>query len=133
MIFIDASFFLAYYNTDDIHHQNAKNGWTEIEVEKYGPTITTDYILNEVTGVTLRKLNKKHAIIIGEQIIKSVVIINIDESILTEAWKLFSRTEFNFNLVDCTTIVTMKKANIKHIATFDKEFRNVKDIIVIGK
>jgi len=133
MIFIDASFFLAYYNIDDLHHQNAKKGWAEIEVGKYGPTITSDYILNEVVGVTLRKLNKKHAIIIGEQIIRSIIIINIDEPILTEAWRLFLQTGFNFNLVDCTTIAIMKRTNMKHIATFDKAFKNIRDIIVIER
>lgn len=131
MIFVDASFFLAYDNINDIYHGKSVKLFLDIEAEKYGPYFTSDYILNEVIGVTLRKAGKKRALIIGNQILKSVIVLNIDDHILIEGWRLFSQTKFNFNLVDCTSIVAMKIANAKYVATFDKEFKLVKDIKVV--
>ena len=62
MIFIDASIFLAYDNIDDMHHEKAIKFLEDIESWKYGQYFTSDYIINEVIGVTLRKLGKKHAL-----------------------------------------------------------------------
>ena len=131
MIFVDASFFLAYYNINDVHHEKAKTHWTDIEAGKYGQHFTSDYILNEVVGVTLRKLGKKPAIMIGRQLLESVIILNIDDHLLLEAWRIFENTQFNFNLVGCTNLVTMKILNADNIATFDKEFSEIKNIYVI--
>ena len=131
MIFIDASFFLAYYNINDIHHNHATKLWNDIETEKYGIYFTSDYIFNEVIGVTLRKSGKKNALIIGQHILKSIIILNIDDHILSESWNLFSKTNLNFNLVDCSILTALKLINAKYLATFDKEFNKLKEIKVI--
>ena len=131
MVFIDASFFLAYYNSRDLHHTKALALWSDIEKGKYGSYFTTDYIFNEVVGVTLRKLEKKIALVMGEQILKTIFILNIDDHLLIDAWRLFSTTQFNFNLVDCTSITAIKTMNIHQIATFDKEFNNLRNIKVV--
>jgi len=125
MIFIDASAFIAHDNKDDVHHAAAAKLWQELESGKHGQLFTSDYVFNEVVGVTFRKLGRGRAIVLGQQILKSVFVINIDEHILAEAWKIFSKTELNFGLVDCTTLVVMELASSKAIATFDKEFGKV--------
>ena len=37
-----------------------------------------------------------------------------------------------FSFTDCTTLALMEKENIKNIATFDKDFKKIKEINVIG-
>ncbi|MBI4015926.1 MAG: type II toxin-antitoxin system VapC family toxin [Candidatus Aenigmarchaeota archaeon] len=129
MIFIDASFFLAYDNENDVHHSRALAILDDIE--KYGPVFTSDYILNEVVGVGLRKLGKERAVTLGQHILKTTFIINVDEHIFSESWGAFSKTDLNLSLVDCTTLVIMKLANAGKIATFDKEFRKINYLDVL--
>ena len=131
MIFIDANIFLAYDNFDDIHHIAAVNLWKKIETGKFEQYFTSDYIFNEVIGVTLRKFGKERAILLGEAILKSVFIINVDKHMLTETWKIFTKTKLSLNLVDCTNLVIAKLADAKFIATFDKEFKKIDWIKVL--
>ena len=132
MIFIDANIFLAYDNLNDVNHTRASKILKEIESGKFGDFFTSDYIFNEVVGVTFRKKGKDRAVLLGEQILKSFLIINIDDHLLKEAWKIFSKTKLNLNLVDCTHIAAMKIINVELIATLDKEFMNMPEIQVIS-
>ena len=132
MIFIDANIFLAYDNLNDVNHTRASKILKEIESGKFGDFFTSDYIFNEVVGVTFRKKGKDRAVLLGEQILKSFLIINIDDHLLKEAWKIFSNTKLNLNLVDCTHIAAMKIINVELIATLDKEFMNMPEIQVIS-
>ena len=128
MIFIDANIFLAYDNEQDIYHQKAKIIWREIDAGNFGQPMTSDYVFNEVVGVTLRKRGKEKAITLGQSILKSIFMINIDNHLLDEAWKFFSATELSLSLVDCTNIVIARTVSAEYIATFDKEFQKLKTI-----
>src|SRR3989338_5704859 len=131
MIFIDASLFLAYYGTKDVLHKNAKELWPKIESGIYGSTFTSDYIFNEVIGVVRRKVGKEAACILGNQIRETTVIVNIDDHMFEESWKFFNKTETALSLVDCTSIIVCRLAKTKYIATFDKEFKKVKELDVV--
>ena len=132
MLFIDANVFIGYYNLRDVHHARAVGLWQEIENGKYGNYFTSDYVFNEVVGVTLRKFGKEAALSLGETILRSVAIITVEKSMLIEAWKLFVNSELSLNLVDCTNMITMKFAGAFSIATFDQEFKKVKGIKVMS-
>ena len=132
MIFIDANIFLAYDNINDANHKRALKIWEEVETGKYGDYFTSDYVFNEVIGVTFRKKGKERAVLLGEQVLKSVLMINIDDHLLKEAWKIFSTTKLNLNLVDCTNLAAMKIAGAEFIATLDKEFIQVKGVEVVS-
>jgi len=132
LIFIDANIFLAYDNINDANHKRALKIWEEVEIGKYGDYFTSDYVFNEVIGVTFRKKGKERAVLLGEQVLKSVLMINIDDHLLKEAWKIFSTTKLNLNLVDCTNLAAMKIAGAEFIATLDKEFIQVKGVEVVS-
>ncbi|MDO8642723.1 MAG: PIN domain-containing protein [Candidatus Woesearchaeota archaeon] len=129
MILIDANVFLAYENKDDVHHTKACGLLNKIQGGTYGSWFITDYIFNEVVGVTLRKFGKERAVTIGEGLLKSVVLLNIDEHLLQEAWKIFTKTDLGLNLVDCTNLVALTVTNTDTIATFDEEFKKVSRVI----
>ena len=133
MFLIDANFFIAHNNIQDIHHEKAKSLFSEIFDGKYGHYFTTDYVLNEVVGITFRKLGKNHALLVGNQIINTVFILNIDDHILNDSWKFFSQTKLNFNLVDCTNIIAIDITKTENIATFDKEFKKLNIVRVVGQ
>ena len=132
MIFIDANIFLAFDNLNDVNHKRALKILEEAESGKYGDYITSDYIFNEIVGVTFRKKGRERAVLLGEQVLKSVLMITIDDPLLKKAWKIFSTSKLNLNLVDCTNLAVMTIVGTEFIATLDKEFAKVKSIEVIS-
>lgn len=132
MLFIDTNIFLALDNIRDVHHNKAVELWKEIEAGKYGNYFTTDYVFNEVMGVTYRKFGKERAVLLGESILRSILIFNVDEHMLAAAWKIFSTIKWRLNMTDCTHIAVMEATSVLAIATFDKEFTKVKEINIIS-
>lgn len=132
MIFIDTNLFLARDNVRDVHHQKAVLIFQEIDQGVYGEPVTSNYIFSEVIGVTFRKEGKLSAVDIGEKIIGSVLQITIEQHLLERAWNFFKETSLSLNLVDCTNVIIIKMLGINYIATFDKEFKKIKEIKVIN-
>src|SRR3989344_9451196 len=122
MIFVDANIFIAHQNKEDVHHKRALEIMKDIENQSYGPAFISDYVFNEVVGITCRKKGKSDAVLAGEKMKRSMSIFNIDEHVLENAWNFFQETAFNFNLVDCTNINIVRTMEVEYIATFDKEF-----------
>lgn len=122
MIFIDANIFLAHDNMNDVHHQRAIKIWQDLESGRYGEYFTSDYVLNEIVGVTLRKLGKERAVTLGTHVFNSMLVINIDDHLLRKAWMIFSQTKLSLSLVDCTNLAVLDMVKAKSLATFDKEF-----------
>lgn|SRR3989338_1623426 len=131
MIFVDANIFLSCFIENDVFHQRAKQLMTLIETQVYGQYFTSDYVFNEVVGVVMRKYGKEKALMIGNKIFSSTMILSINELLLKEAWKLFNENKTALNLVDCTNVIAVKFLCAEYIATFDKEFEKVKKIKVI--
>ncbi|MBI5798202.1 type II toxin-antitoxin system VapC family toxin [Candidatus Woesearchaeota archaeon] len=131
-IFIDASIFCAYANTNDVHHKKAKEILKRYIIERQEQAITSEYIFDETVTVALRKANKNLANEIGQHLLNSEYkIAKVDQICFEEAWKLFQEEKNNFSFTDCTCIILMRKLGIKQIATFDKEFKKIKEIQVI--
>ena len=131
MIFIDANVFLAYFNEDDVHHTRAVHLFDQIRVDSDGPAFTSDYIFNEVVGVSLRKFGKDKAVLSGDWILRNVPIMNADDFALSSAWKAFSDSDLSLSLVDWSNIAVMQLAETDQIATFDKAFDSLPDVHVI--
>ncbi len=75
MLFIDANVFLAYYNVRDVNHTRAVRLWGKLESGKYGDYFTSDYVFNEVVGVTFRKFGKESAVVLGKHILKNIFVL----------------------------------------------------------
>ncbi len=132
MIFIDANILLALDNSRDVRYNDAHELWSEIESLKFGEYFTSDYVFNEVVGVTFRKRGKKDAERLGDQVLQSIFIVNVDDDILSNAWAMFKNSDLALNLVDCSNIAVLKAFGMRVIATFDKEFRKVNELEVLG-
>ncbi|MEM7825190.1 MAG: PIN domain-containing protein [Candidatus Aenigmatarchaeota archaeon] len=134
MIFLDSSFLVSVEVETDQNHEKALKLIDEIIEGKFGKTIISDYIFDETVTVTFgRTKNLKKTILVGMVLKNSAEMLKIDEKDFEEAWNMFkkqSTTKFSFT--DCTTVVVMKDKEIKNIATFDEDFKKVKEINVIG-
>src|SRR3989344_72793 len=118
----------------DQNHQQAVKIRDDIIRGKFGKLFISDYIFDETVTVTLgRTKDIKKVIFIGEHLKASSKIFKVDEKIFRKAWTIFKeQKETYFSFTDCTTIGIMDENDITNIATFDKEFRNVPWIKVIG-
>jgi len=116
-ILLDACFLLAYDNEADIHHQKARSMWKEFKDQQI---FISDYVFDEIMGVTRRKLGHERATIIGDHILQTIPLIMIDNHLFKESWQLFKKEKLSFT--DCTIIVLARLGKLS-IATFDKELR----------
>ena len=132
-IFLDASFIIAFDNEKDVHHKEARELWKKIESAAFGQYFISDYIFDEVISVSLRKSNDKIGTVqLGEKLLQSMLIINIDNHIFKEAWEIFRESKLNLSFTDCTNLVLLKLIGSNKIATFDKAFKEIKGIEVIS-
>ena len=131
-LFIDASVFCAYANKDDVHHEKAVAIINDVVAGTYGKALTTDYVFDEAVTVVLRRSNKKNAVELGDFLLNSEVFVaKIDASIFQQAWKLFKKSE-GLSFTDCTIVAFMKSFSIDVIATFDKGFKTLGSLNIVG-
>ncbi len=135
MIFLDTSFIVSYKIENDENHEKAVELMQEIITGKYGKPAISDYIFDETVTVIFNKSKKLSiSINIGDELKDSAAIIKIDDAIFEEAWILFkNQKETKFSFTDCTILSVMKRGVIKNIATFDRDFKSIKEINVIGR
>lgn len=134
MIFLDTSFIIALEVKEDQNHEKSVNINEKIIKGRFGDVYISDYVFDEVVTVTFgRSKDLKKSVLVGELLIASAKILKIDERIFGEAWELFkSQKDTKFSFTDCTNITLMNMYNIRNIATFDKDFLEIKDIDVIS-
>ncbi len=130
MILIDANILIAFDNTSDVHHKRAMEIMEHVQKGDYGQAFITDYVFNEIIGVTFRKIGKERSVFLGKNILHTFIILNIDDYLLKQSWDLFSASKTKLNLVDCTNVIVTRLLD-SQIATFDKEFLKVKDLVVV--
>ncbi len=131
MILLDTSFIVAFDNEKDVHYKRAREIWVRIEAMEFGQYFISDYIFDEVIAVSLRKTNKEGTINLGQTILKTTPIVNIDNHLFNESWRLFKVLKQNLSFTDCTCLVLLKLTDTKKIATFDKSFKELKEIEVV--
>ncbi|MBI2076530.1 MAG: type II toxin-antitoxin system VapC family toxin [Candidatus Aenigmarchaeota archaeon] len=133
MIFLDTSFLVSVEVETDQNHEKAIKVMDEIINGKFGKPVISDYIFDETVTVTFgRSRELKKAVIVGTNLQNSVEILKVAEKNIEEAWNLFKNQKVTrFSFTDCTILSLMKKEGIRNIATFDGDFRTIKEINII--
>ncbi len=131
-IFIDSSVLCAYLNTQDVNNKRASEIMKELLLTEEHYAIINDCVFNETLSIAVRRTNKKTALLLGRYLISSqIYLMGTNEDIFQTAWKYF-HGEWNFSFTDCTILAFMRIFGIQKIATFDQEFKKIKDIEVIS-
>ena len=133
MIFLDASFIVAYVNKKDQNHIRAVGIAEEIDSGTYGPQVVSEYILDEVMTVILsRTRNYELAVSEGRAILK-YVFVKSSEALLEKTWKIFStQKEPYISFTDCNIIAICEMKGIKTLATFDMNLGEKCGLIIVG-
>lgn len=134
MILLDSSFLVAYLNSLDENHERAVEIAKRIDEGDYGVPAITDYIFSEVVTVMLLRVRDVSKVAsIGDQLLRAVQLIEVSREAFDVAWRIFKEQEKpRFSFTDCTSIAVCKLHGIPKIATFDKDFRRVEGLTVIG-
>ena len=122
----------AGFFVDEKHHVKAKEVVAAIAEGKVRDAVYSDYVLDEL--LTLARAKKGAAVsneILEEIANSEIKMEKVEQRHLSLAMELFKSYE-KLSFTDCTTIGIMDENDITNIATFDKEFRNVPWIKVIG-
>jgi len=132
MIILDSSFIISYYNLEDQNHEKALELMTKISRGIYGEVIISDYIFDETVTVLLAKLKDLGRVkIIGDKMMRALKY-HIDEETFKDTWQLFNvQKQTKLSFTDCSIIALMKNRNINNIATFDEEFKKIKELSII--
>ncbi|MBI4452460.1 type II toxin-antitoxin system VapC family toxin [Candidatus Woesearchaeota archaeon] len=124
-VFLDAGYFLALYNENDVHHKRAVILAEKIDANEFGQAITSDHIFDEAVSVALRKFGKEKAQALGKQILDSVFMVQCDRHLFDAAFQIFNSSNEPFSFTDCTSQAIMDLVQIKFIATFDRLFEKL--------
>ena len=124
-VFLDASYFLALYNENDVHHKRAVILAEKIDANEFGQAIASDHIFDEAVSVALRKFGKEKAQALGKQILGSIFMVQCDRHLFDDAFRIFNSSKEPFSFTDCTSQAIIDLVQIKFIATFDRLFEEL--------
>lgn len=133
MIFIDTNVLVAYAVKKDINHARAEKLINLISTLKFGNMVISDYVFDEtITVISARTKSLEEAVVAGNYIRESMIVLNTDESTFEETWRLFkAQKKSRLSFTDCEILSIMKEYNIGNLATFDGEFKNVESVRII--
>lgn len=135
--FLDTSFIMALVLNSDANYNKA----IKLDYILNEKCFINNNVLNEVLTLTGRKINIDSAKEIYYNLIDSFEVLN-EYNILnynSENFKIFEKyiginsNKTKLSFTDSSIILTMKEFEIDSLVTFDKEFKRVEGINLIGK
>jgi predicted nucleic acid-binding protein len=135
--FLDTSFIMALVLNSDANYNKA----VKLDYILNEKCFINNNVLNEVLTLTGRKINIDSAKEIYYNLIDSFEVLN-EYNILnynSENFKIFEKyiginsNKTKLSFTDSSIILTMKEFEIDSLVTFDKEFKRVEGINLIGK
>src|SRR3989338_339354 len=119
---VDSSVFISFYSEADVHHKEAVEIFKKIENSVQ--IIISDYILNEIISVLLRKFGLKNSLEVLDAILNSssLYIRHTSEEEFYEIVEVFKNQKDNLSFIDCSILWLAIKSNLE-INTFDKNLK----------
>ena len=127
-VFIDTSFFVARFNTQDKNHPKAQEFLHRVRTaQEPFLFLTTDYIFDE-TITTLLYQTQNHAITAecGHAILTSKISLkHIDAQLFRKTWQFYlDRPDKLWSFTDCSSFLLMEITGSKKSLTFDRNFKH---------
>ncbi len=126
-VFIDTSYIIALYNSQDSQHQKALR--LKKEIGQNLKLTISNYIFLETVTILSQQIGKKDANDIGKLMFSSnkFNFLHISPRIDLKSWHVFQQIKNkNISYVDCSNVILMKEEQIPKIITFDKDFEKLK-------
>lgn len=128
MIFIDASFLIAFAIDTDPNHTKAKKALSKIPKPKY---ISEDILKETLTIISQRK-GKKFCIEYFSGIKPDVIVLPVTTERHQRGLEIFLNPSLqkDISVIDCTTAAICQELAIRRILTFDRHFKSLGLIVV---
>ena len=133
MIFLDASFIIAYVNTKDQNHWRAVEIASAIDSGMHGPQVVSEYILDEVMTVLLARTKNYELTASTGRTLRRYIFIRSDEELLEKTWQIFSTQRKPYiSFTDCNTLAVCENARIAKLATFDENLGDKSGLVIVA-
>lgn len=124
MYFLDTTFIVALFVSNDQWHQKAVEIFEKIKIDEF---IISKLVIAETITVLKNKLNAKEIREIYRTLPKIVNVID-DYEFFDDAMEIFVKYDSKISFFDSMYIYLMKKENITEIISFDSDFDRVNGI-----
>lgn len=137
-VFWDTAAFVALANSADVWHMAAVAVSREMANDR-ATIVTTDAVLTEVINTFSRIAWRPVAVRIVTALQRSVALgaaklVPVDESLWLRGWQLFGqRTDKDWSLTDCISLVVMRELGLTQAFTSDHHFEQAGFTILLKK
>lgn len=133
MIVLDSSFLIAYYNTRDVHHAAAARIMVQLLGGKWGQALLLEYVFLETVTVLRARRDVKVATTVGMTLLEASEVDFVPCSgIFTDVFDTFRRNRsHDLSFVDAAIVSVASQHSPGFVATFDKDFDDLKGVTVV--
>lgn len=125
MIFLDTTFIVGLFVSNDYWHESAVKVYNDIKNQKL---VISKLVIAETVTVLKNKLKTKDIIEIYRNIPNFFEIIE-DENLFDEAMVEFVKYDSSISFFDAMYVAIMKNQKIDKIASFDSDFDKIDDLV----
>jgi len=126
MIFVDSSFFTAYFNKNDQWHEKSLN---VANIIKHREKVISNLIISETVTNIGSLLRGKAGNTAYNHLIKNYKVFYATKNRTNIAMKIYLKYDGVLSLADSLSLQIMKENNITEIASFDTDFDKVTGIL----
>lgn len=133
MVVLDSSFIIAYHNARDVHHAAAVRAMDELIGGKWGRALLLEYVFLEVVTVLLARRGLSVASAVGVVLLQAgeIDFIPCSELFLATLETFRSQAGTKLSFADAAIVTLARRQDVGTIASFDRDFRNLKGVTVI--
>jgi hypothetical protein len=127
MIFVDTSAWVALCDESEHSHVEASDFWESLRRGRV-PLVSTFDIFDETLTVIRSRIGSPEALRFGEAFLGSRVLLRleVDSALRQEAWGLFKQYQDKpLSFTDCTSFAVLRRRGLRHVFSFDEDFRRL--------
>ncbi len=135
MVVLDSSFIIAYHNARDVHHKAAVRAMDELATGNWGRALLLEYVFLEVATVLSARRGLSVASSVGAALLQAgeIDFVPCSELFLDALETFRNQTGSKFSFTDAAIVVVARRQGVGVIASFDRDFQNIKGITVIPR
>ena len=125
--FVDTSAWVAIVDDSDRYHSRSKSHYLQLLKEKTD-LLTSNYVLAETCTWLRYRVGHRYAVSFHEMAtsaekLGNLKILWVNRAIAGAAWEIFEKySDQVFSFTDCTSFVLAKRARVREVFAFDKDF-----------
>jgi len=139
-VFIDSSVIIGLINSKDKNHSRAIEVLAELSQVAYGRRITMDYVMDEVLTTLWQHTHQKEVVLDAYKLIRKtpdfIRLEYMTPLLIDKAWKKWKKLAHwpkkPLSFTDCCILSFMEKYNVKHLASFNSDFKGLVLLVETG-